>query len=154
MLYLRGPAWGDLARGGATLKGDSMKTRALMCAVLGMFLALPAFAQQEWSGGLRVHVPFDFVVRDISMPAGDYRVAVNSNGHMFEIQNRNNPEFMAYMMSNDIRLKPDTYQARTKLTFVKEQNGRHVLHQICIQDDTHTHDIVHDKNVVELVASR
>ena len=131
-----------------------MKTRVLICVVLGIFFSLPAFAQGEWSGELRVQVPFDFIVRDVSLPAGDYRVAINSNGHMFRIQNTNNPDALAYMMSNDIRLNPDSYQAKTKLVFTEEQNGRHVLHQICVENDNHTHDIRHGKNVVELVATR
>lgn len=50
-------------------------SKLLLSAVFAMFVLLnPAFAQ---TGAMRVSVPFAFTAGNRTMPAGDYRVAVN-----------------------------------------------------------------------------
>lgn len=56
-------------------------------------------------------------------------------------------------MSNDIQLAPGSLHSKDKLIFLRT-NGQHVLHQISIEGDNHTHDINHAADVIELVAKR
>jgi len=52
-------------------------SKLILSAVFSMFVVLtPAFAQ---TGAIRVSVPFAFTAGKRTMPAGDYRVAVNGS---------------------------------------------------------------------------
>lgn len=126
-----------------------MKTKTLIYSFVVFLLTVPAFAQ-HWSRTTRVNVPFDFVAEDVALPAGEYQVGSDRYGKLFQLQNANSPRQIVTLFSTNIMLKPYSHQPTTKLVFVVDQ-GRHVLHQICIQSDDHTHDIVHGDNVAELV---
>lgn len=129
-----------------------MKAKTLICMVLGLWLTLPALAQ-NWSSSTRIDVPFEFAVGKVALPAGEYEVISDSPGKSFRIQNIDNPKYVALVLSHDILLDPYSSQPTTKLVFVLDK-GKHVLHQICFRGDGHTHDLVHGSEVVELVAHK
>ncbi len=49
-----------------------------MVAVVVLMGAASAVAQESWSYSLRADVPFEFVVRGVTMPAGEYTVSLRS----------------------------------------------------------------------------
>jgi hypothetical protein len=98
-------------------------------------------------------VPFDFVVNGTTLPAGTYLVRTYNTGHMLMIQNEDKPDYVKYVNNNHILLKSGITQESSNLVFLLEK-GQHVLHQVRIEGDNHTHDILHGNDVVELVATR
>lgn len=135
-------------------KEDAMKTRWLTTAALGLLLVWPAVAQNSWTTKATTSVPFDFVVKGTTLPAGDYRIMTYGAGNSLLIQNIDDPDQAVVMHNRNIMLNPDgAILEDTKLVFVLS-DGQHVLHQIGVADDNHIHDIVHGANVVELVATR
>lgn len=120
---------------------------------LCLMFAGSASAQLWSSPKLTTSVPFDFVVNGTILPAGTYIVMTYTTGQAVMIQNRDEPEYVKILNNNDIALAPYTNHEGTTLVFNMD-NGRHVLHQIRLAGDNHTHDIIHGTDVAELVASR
>jgi hypothetical protein len=102
---------------------------------------------------LKSDVPFEFIVNGTTIPAGTYVVRTYSTGHALVIQNQDNPEYAAIASNNNIMLGPPKAHNGATLVFGLN-NGQHVLHQIRLEGDNHTHDIIHGNDVAELVASR
>lgn len=143
-------AWGtSLRRWSIDERGTIMKPKNLVYALLVVLLTLPALAQ-PWLTRTEVNVPFDFVVGDVALPAGEYQISSDKSGKLFQIQNADDPRQIVTVFSSNIMLEPYSHQPTTKLVFVVDQ-GRHVLHQIRFESDDHTHDIMHGDNVAELV---
>ena len=130
-----------------------MKTQWLLLIALGVLLAGSAIAQNDFTPKMVGNVPFDFVVNGSTFPKGEYVVSTPSNGRKLLIQNKTEPRYSTFVLNRDISLAPLTTHSQAKMVFALT-NGQHVLHQISFTGDTHTHDIVHGSDVVELVASR
>jgi hypothetical protein len=130
-----------------------MKMRCFLVTALFLIFAGAASAQR-WSGPKWVaDVPFDFVSNGTTLPAGTYLVQTFWTGHALMIQNRDNPEYSTIVTNNDISLSPYNTHDSTTLVFSRN-SGQHVLHQIKLEGDNHTHDIIHGNDVAELIASR
>ena len=128
-----------------------MRDRWLILTTLCWLLVGHALAQ-KWSGPVvTTNVPFDFVVNRTTLPQGNYVITAYETGHMLMIQNTEQPEYVAVVLNNNVAMNPQTSRVHTKMIFLMS-NGQHVLHQISFDD--HTHDIIHGKDVAELVATR
>lgn len=129
-----------------------MKRWFLFTALCLAFAGL-ANAQQWSEPKLTTNVPFDFVVSGTTLPAGTYVVTTYATGRTLMIQNLNKREFGTMVNNNDVRPSAGETSKSSGLIFAFD-NGHYVLHQIRIEGDTHTHDIIHGNDVQELVASR
>jgi hypothetical protein len=127
-----------------------MKTRFMIAALLCLLLAGPAVAQ-KWDTVAVAEVPFDFVVGDQTLPAGNYIVRTYDQ-HTMMIQNTTTQR-SGMINNNDILLKSGADHQSTRLVFALN-NGQQVLHQIAIAGDDHTHDVMHRADIVELTPSR
>ena len=128
-----------------------MKIRCFVIAVLAVLLVWPAAAQSSWTSKAKATVPFAFVVNGTDLPAGDYRVMMQS-GKMLLIQNVEKPELSVVVMNRDVVLTRGELVKDSKLVF-SFNNGKHVLHRIAVAEDGHIHDIVHGEDVVELAVT-
>jgi hypothetical protein len=134
-------------------EGGNMKKHCFLITALLLVFAGAASAQQLSDPKLKSDVPFDFVVNGTTLPAGAYVVRTYSTGHALVIQNQDNPEYAAIVSNNNMTVGP--YKTHNGATLVFSlNNGQHVLHQIRLEGDNHTHDIIHGNDVAELVASR
>lgn len=134
-------------------KGDTMKKQWLLLVALGVLLVGSAIAQNDFTQRMVGSVPFDFFVNGTTFPRGEYVVSAPSDGHRFLLQNKAKPEYGTFVLNTDIALGANRIHAENKLIFVRT-NGQHVLHQICLAGDSHTHDMIHGSEVIELVATR
>jgi hypothetical protein len=130
-----------------------MKTRRITVPICCLLLSAAALAQDGFTTKLTANVPFDFVVNGMTFPKGHYSVGTDFAGKEVLLTNTDKPEYSSFLMNTDISLNPRTVHSVPKMIFARN-NGLHVLHQIALQNDNHTHDIVHGKDVIELVASR
>jgi hypothetical protein len=80
-------------------------------------------------------------------------VSAPSDGKRLLIQNKNDPQYSAYVLNTDVPLGPFKTHSHANMVFART-NGQHVLHQISVAGDNHTHDISHGADVIELVATR
>ena len=130
-----------------------MKKCCFLLTFACMIVAGTAVAQQLSSQKTRTEVPFDFVVNDTMLPSGTYEVSFYASGHGLMIQNLDNPNYLKIMvLSNEIRLRQGKNHDTSALVF-SLSNGQHVLHQIKVESDNHTHDIIHETDVAELAAN-
>ncbi|HET7212533.1 MAG TPA: hypothetical protein VFL79_03005 [Terriglobia bacterium] len=130
-----------------------MKTLWLILAALCLLLAESAIAGNAWTTVSTTYVPFDFVVNGQTLPAGNYAVRTHDMGRRLLIQNLDEPEYVTTVTNNNIWLSPSVRPERSNFIF-NLNNGQHVLHQIYIASNDHTHDIFHGNEVAELVATR
>jgi hypothetical protein len=131
-----------------------MKMRCFLVTALFLIFAVAAPAQQQWSDPKLISdVAFDFVVNGTTLPAGTYVVRTFVNGHALMIQNRDKPGYMRFVSNDDIMLPLGRTHNSTGFVFALDK-GQHVLHQITLEGDNHTHDIIHGNDVAELVANR
>ena len=129
-----------------------MKTRCPLVALCTLF-AGSAIAQTLFLPALTTNVPFDFVVNHTTLPAGEYLVSANNDGHRLVIQNKADPQYAIFVANNDIVLNQSQIRDQGKMVFAVS-NGQRVLHQIYLAGDNHTHDIMHASDVPELVPTR
>ena len=125
-----------------------MKIRCLLVFVCTLF-AGSAIAQTQFIPALTAQVPFDFVVNHTSLPAGEYLVSANNDGHRLVIQNKAEPRYAIFVANNNILLNESNIKNQGKMVFAVS-NGEHVLHQVYLAGDNHTHDILHASDVAEL----
>jgi hypothetical protein len=130
-----------------------MKTQWLLLTALAVLLVGSAIAQNDFTQKMTGNVPFDFVVNGTTLPKGEYVVSAPSDGRKLLIQNKNDPQYSTYVLNTDVPLGIHKTHSEAKMVFVRT-NGQHVLHQISVTGDNHTHDIVHGADVIELVATR
>jgi hypothetical protein len=130
-----------------------MKMRCFLLTTLFLIFAGSANAQHWTDPKLTTKVPFDFVVSGTTLPAGTYVVRTYFTGRTLMVQNRENPEFVVIVNNTNIVLSAGKTANSSGFVFALV-NGQHVLHQIRIENDTHTHDIIHGNGVAELVAKR
>ena len=132
-------------------EGDTMKKCCVLLTVLYLVIAGTTLAQQLSSHQTKTEVPFDFVVDGTMLPAGTYGVTFYTDGRGFTIQNRDNPNYVRILIrNNEIRLLPNGKTHDTSAMVFSLSNGQRVLHQIKVEGDNHTHDIVHGTDVAEL----
>ena len=128
-----------------------MRSRLLMLTALYVLFTGPVVAQSSSTLKMAVYVPFNFVVNNTSLPAGNYMVSTYTSGRLIMIQNEDKPEYVKVASNINVALQdPTAVHKSSKLVF-RLNNGQHVLHQIYITGDDHAHDIVHGNDVAELV---
>ena len=125
-----------------------MKARILIFLVVASLLLViaPAVSQvieARWTA----NVPFDFVVGETQMPAGEYIVKSNPQTMQLTVINKETRQ-KASVLTRDIEnLNPNE---KTVLIFQRD-GDRHVLHQIWGENEGHGHDVVHGNDVIELM---
>lgn len=116
-----------------------MKTSLFAFALFCCFLSITASAQ---TNAIRVDVPFAFVANGTVLPAGSYEFrGMAGNGSFVRIENTQSGE-VVLLQSRPIPLQANGVQENTKLVFIRADNA-HVLHQVRLAGDSHTHDMVH-----------
>jgi hypothetical protein len=132
-------------------KGGDMVKRCFVFAALWLIFAGSALAQGWSAPKLTTDVPFDFVVNGTTLPAGTYVVRTYmGTERALMIQNRNKPGYVQFVSNNDILLPLGATHDSTGFVFALDK-AQHVLHQIYLEGDNHTHDIIHGTDVAELV---
>lgn len=97
-----------------------------------------------------VNVPFDFMVKDTVLPAGNYAIQSDPQTNLLVLVNATTYQRVVVFTSNyELQGMAD----RSVMTFRKDGNT-YVLHQVQRAGDSHTHDIVHGRDVMELAANR
>lgn len=124
-----------------------MKVRLLifLAVVLVLLVVTPAVSQlveNTWTAD----IPFEFIVGNSHMPAGQYVVKSNPHTMRLTITNKETQEKTFLFTRNIEKLDPNE---KTVLMFNRD-GDRHVLHQIWGETETHGHDIVHGQDVIEL----
>lgn len=130
-----------------------MKIQWMLLPALWVLLLGSAIAQNDFTQKMTGNVTFDFVVNGTTFPKGEYIVSAPSDGHRFLIQNKTQPQYATFVLNTDLPLTSYKVHNQTKMVFVRT-NGQHVLHQIYLEGDNHTHDIIHGADVIELVPTR
>ncbi len=113
----------------------------ILCLLLA---AVPAAgqAQTQW----RTTVPFEFMIGDTLMPAGDYTILSDPATGLVIFRNANGGHLLARYTRN---IPVPQAVEKTELKFM--MNGdKHVLHQLWMQGDMHGHDILHGETVPDM----
>jgi len=112
-----------------------------------ILIAVFAFSQQLTQHA-RVSVPFEFVVGTTVLPAGTYSVSMPVAGTSQIVLTNTETGASAVASNIDISAK-GMYNENSNLVFVLDSSGRHVLHQIWINGQSHGHDLLHEKSLPE-----
>ena len=125
-----------------------MQARILIfLVVVSLLLVITPAVSQVIEAHWTANVPFDFVVGDTQMPAGEYMVKSNPQTMQLTVINKETQQ-KAFVFTHDIEnLKPNE---KTVLIFQRD-GDRHVLHQIWGENEGHGHDVVHGNDVIELM---
>jgi hypothetical protein len=115
-----------------------MRKYLLAFGAIFFLLSISAWAQ---SGGATINVPFSFTVNGTAFPAGNYDIRMSGIDRFMTIENRETGH-KALVQFRHIALRPDKIQQSTRLIFTKE-NNHYVLHQVRVEGDLHTHDLIH-----------
>jgi hypothetical protein len=119
----------------------------LRSAFLGLGLLLVATAAQAQEYGVKADIPFDFVVGDQRLPAGEYTVRNQGPvGQAILIRSDENKIAMFRLTQPCSSFKPST---KTKLVF-HTVAGRYFLYQIWAKGDTSGREIRKSNAEVEL----
>lgn len=119
----------------------------LRSAFLGLGLLLVATAAQAQEYGIKANIPFDFVVGDQRLPAGEYTVRNQGPvGQAILIRSDENNTAMFRLTQTCSSFKPST---KTKLVF-HTVAGRYFLYQIWAKGDTSGREIRKSNAEVEL----
>ena len=113
----------------------------ILCLLLA---AVPAAgqAQTQW----RTTVPFEFMIGDTLMPAGDYTILSDPATGLVIFRNDNGGHLLArYTRNIPVRQAVE----KTELKFMMS-GGKHVLHQLWMQGDMHGHDVLHGEAVPDM----
>src|SRR6185437_1147751 len=132
----------------AIQKEAPMKARILIfLVVVSLLLVITPAVSQVIEAKWTANVPFDFVVGETQMPAGEYMVKSNPHTMRLTVINKETRQ-KASVLTRDIEnLKPNE-----KTVLIFQQDGdRHVLHQIWGESEGHGHDVVHGSDVIELM---
>ncbi|HEU5334561.1 MAG TPA: hypothetical protein VFU27_01280 [Terriglobales bacterium] len=126
-----------------------MPTRIFALALI-LLLGGFAAAWNDWTTVSTFDAPFEFLVSGTALPAGHYAVRTSGTGYTMMVQNVDTGQ-SAFAQNHNVMLAPNTSHETTKVVFAMDQDGRHVLHQVSVAADDHTHDLIHGQNVPELV---
>lgn len=124
-----------------------MKVRLLIfLAVVSLLLAVTPTVAQISVSKWKADIPFDFIVGDSHMPAGQYVIKADAHTMLLTVTNKETHK-RASMFTRDIeKLTPNE---KTELIFQRD-GDRHVLHQIWGEGESHGHDVAHGQDVIEL----
>jgi hypothetical protein len=121
------------------------------CLIMLVALITTPLAAQNTSMMItRLDVPFDFVVNETTLPAGNYAVWSDFDNQVLTISNTATGA-QVFALINSFEVQPAT--GESKLVF-RRDGYTHVLHQVQRAGDTHTHDLVHRADVIELAGNR
>ena len=124
-----------------------MKVRVLIfLAVVSLLLLITPAVSQVLETTWTADIPFEFIVADSHMPAGQYLIKSNPQTMRLTVINKETRQKASMFTRDEEKLDPNK---KTVLIFQRD-GDRHVLHQIWGETDTHGHDVVHGKDVVEL----
>jgi hypothetical protein len=123
--------------------------RYWIAAGVFLFILIAVFAfSQQWTEKAKVSVPFEFVVGNTFLPAGNYLVSTpDGNNRLLRFKNTDSGAEV-YATNIDVSAK-SMYNENSNLVFLLDSSGRHVLHQIWINDQSHGHDLLHEKGLPE-----
>ena len=124
-----------------------MKVRVLMLlAVVSLLLVVTPAVSQLLETTWTADIPFDFMVANSHMPAGQYLIKSNPHTMRLTVTNKETRQNAFLFTRNIEKLTPTE---KTVLTFQRD-GDRHVLHQIWGETETHGQDVEHGQDVVEL----
>jgi hypothetical protein len=115
-------------------------------AVVSLLLLVTPAVSQVLETKWTANIPFDFIVGDSQMPAGEYMIKSNAQTMRLTVINKETQQKASLFTRHVQKLNPDE---KTVLIFQRE-DGRHVLHQIWGGSEERGHDIVHGADVIEL----
>jgi hypothetical protein len=118
----------------------------IFLVVVSVLLVVTPAVSQLVESTWTADIPFEFIVGNSHMPAGQYVVKSNPHTMRLTITNKETQEKTFLFTRNIEKLAPNE---KTVLTFNRD-GDRHVLHQIWGETETHGHDIVHGQDVIEL----
>jgi hypothetical protein len=122
----------------------------ITCVLLVVFLWItPAFAQ--WVAISTAEIPFEFSVGTVLLPAGNYAVqTLGSVPSMIRIRNVDTGQSAQVLHDQILIGNGREHSNKSQLVFTADESG-HVLHQVVLEGDNHIHDLIHGKDVAELV---
>lgn len=117
-----------------------MKKCLFALTAICFLLTILANAQDD---AVRLDVPFRFVVNGTSFPSGSYDIRGLSGVDKFiSIENKQTGH-KTFVLFRHVALAPwGKMQHNTRLIFTKSAN-QYVLHQVRLEGDLHTHDLIH-----------
>jgi hypothetical protein len=126
-----------------------MKRQLLLAAGICLVILVAVLAMgQQWTQQARVSVPFEFVFGTTVLPAGNYSVSTPAGGTTQIMFTNTRTGASAVANNIDISMKGMNNE-NSNLVFVLDASGRHVLHQVWIKDQSHGHDLLHEKGIPE-----
>lgn len=127
-----------------------MKKHLFIAAGVCLLILIAIFAfSQQWTQQVKVTVPFEFVVGNTVLPAGDYWVSTSLRSSSVLMLTNTRTKAQAITSNINIGVNAGGYNESSSLVFVLDAGGRHVLHQIWIAGQSHGHNIVHEKGLPE-----
>ncbi len=120
----------------------------ILLAVVSLLLVVTPAVSQVLETTWTADIPYDFIVADNHMPAGQYIVKCNPQTMRLTLINKQTRQKASMFTRNVEKLTADE---RTVLIFQREGDGRYVLHQIWGGNETIGHDVVHGSEVIELM---
>lgn len=127
-----------------------MKKHLFIAAGVCLLILIAIFAfSQQWTQQVKVTVPFEFVVGNTVLPAGDYWVSTSMRSSSVLMLTNTRTKAQAITSNINIGVNAGGYNESSSLVFVLDAGGRHVLHQIWIAGQSHGHNIVHEKGLPE-----
>ncbi len=128
------------------------RTLAVAGTLLVCLFVTPAYSQ--WVTHAKVQVPFEFTIHNTVLPPGNYIVQTCSESpSALNVLNVNTHQSAMVMYNNILLGNGNKMAPHTKLVF-RTDGDVHVLHQVVFKTDNHIHDIVHGKEVAELLRPR
>lgn len=124
-----------------------MKKRAVIVAAVCLLIAGFALGQR-WTEKAKVSVPFEFMVGNTLLPAGNYLVSTPDGSNSLLRFTNTDTGVEVFATNIDVSAK-GMYNKNSNLVFVLDSNGRQVLHQLWVHDEGHGHDLVHQKDLLE-----
>ncbi len=126
-----------------------MNRQLLIAVAVCLLILIAAFALgQQWTQQAIVTVSNEFVVGTTVLPAGTYSVRTPTASHNIVMLTNTETGASALATDVDIYNKAGNNE-KTNFVFVRDKDGRQVLHQIWITGDTHGHDLIHEKGLPE-----
>lgn len=130
-----------------------MKKSILVAGILILFVYLiPVWAQ--WEMRATAAVPFEFMVGETVLPAGDYAVGFDQRfPNAIRVLNTKTNQSAIVLENNILFTDPGEIATSSKLIFARD-GSRHVLHQVVLAQDNHKHDVIHKAEITELAQAK
>lgn len=125
-----------------------MKVRLVMfLAIVSLLISVIPAASQINESKWTANIPFDFIVGDNHMPAGQYVIKSNPQTMRLILTNKETRQRAVLFTRNVQEL---ARHGKTELIF-RRDGDRHVLHQVWDANESHGHDVEHGEEVIELM---